>query len=214
MIGVGLIVMFFITLEAIGKRGASKKKKEKILLLIASFCAYAAMQTPMIYYGKEDISGGAYNTNFLILIIFLSILMMVLADSAAGWLEGKENYLIEKTHVNIVIPGILFCMVLALLCRSDIKDTTTWICLDYIVTGQAADYKEQMIQLTELMTEEGVEDIVVPFINDIQGPLMHMPVTDNPEAWTNTVICQYYDKNSVVAMPRVEWEEQYGYEQK
>lgn len=83
------------------------------------------------------------------------------------------------------------------------------MCVEYISSGEAADYKEQMEQLTRLMTDPSAEDIIVPFINDVQGPLMHMPVTENPEAWTNTVICEYYGKNSVVAISRPEWEKKY-----
>ena len=63
---------------------------------------------------------------------------------------------------------------------------------------------------TKLLTEEGLEDVVVPFVNDVQGPLMQMPVTENPQAWTNTVTRDFYGKNSVVAIPREEWQELYG----
>ena len=63
---------------------------------------------------------------------------------------------------------------------------------------------------TKLLTEEGLEDVVVPFVNDVQGPLMQMPVTENPEAWTNTVTREFYGKKSVVAIPREEWQELYG----
>ena len=42
---------------------------------------------------------------------------------------------------------------------------------------------------------------------------MHMPVTENPEAWTNTVTREFYGKKSVKAIPRVEWMELYGKEE-
>ena len=82
--------------------------------------------------------------------------------------------------------------------------------MEYIRSGQASDYKQQMELQTKLLTEEGLEDVVVPFVNDVQGPLMQMPVTENPQAWTNTVTRDFYGKNSVVAIPREEWQELYG----
>ena len=82
--------------------------------------------------------------------------------------------------------------------------------MEYIRSGQASDYKEQMDLQTKLLEDENTEDVVLPFINDVQGPLMHMPVTDNPEAWTNTVTREFYGKNSVVAMERPKWMELYG----
>ena len=49
---------------------------------------------------------------------------------------------------------------------------------------------------TSLMEREGIEDVVVPFINDVQGPLMQMPVTDNPDAWSNQVTARFYGKTA------------------
>ena len=82
--------------------------------------------------------------------------------------------------------------------------------MEYITSGQASDYKQQMELQTKLLTDEELEDVVVPFVNDVQGPLMQMPVTENPQAWTNTVTRDFYGKNSVVAIPREEWQELYG----
>ena len=62
----------------------------------------------------------------------------------------------------------------------------------------------------ERTEDESKENVLVPFINDIQGPLMHMPVTADKEAWTNRVTAGFYGKNSVIGMPREEWMDIYG----
>ena len=59
-----------------------------------------------------------------------------------------------------------------------------------------------------LASEEDV--VVLPFINDEQGPLMHMPVTVDPDNYTNYVTAKFYGKQSVVGMDRNEWKEKYG----
>ena len=100
-------------------------------------------------------------------------------------------------------------MLMLLICRSDMKETTTWQCYDYIASGQAADYKAQMEQFLELLSDDSIQDVVLPAINDQQGPLQHMPVTSDPSAWTNTTVRNYFGKKSVVAIPRAEWEEKY-----
>lgn len=208
MVFVGLIAIFLISLEAVRRRGTTQTIKCSILLILSMFCLYSAMQAPAIYAGVE-VSGGVYNTNFQMFMIMMSLILIVVAEKLGTWLKENRNVLWDEIHARMVLPGLFVCVILMGVCRSDIKETTTWMCVEYITTGQAADYKEQMEQLTELMTDDAVQDIVVPFINDVQGPLMHMPVTENPTAWTNTVICQYYGKNSVVAIPRPEWEEKY-----
>ena len=83
--------------------------------------------------------------------------------------------------------------------------------MEYITSGQAADYKWQMDLQTRLL-ETDEKDVVLPFINDDQGPLMQMPVTDDPESYTSSTTARFYQKNSVIAMPRTEWEERYGKE--
>ena len=85
-----------------------------------------------------------------------------------------------------------------------------YVCYTYIQSGQAADYREQMQLQYRLMTDKRVTDPVVPFVNDEQGPLMQMPVTENPKAWSNQVTADFYGKNSVTAMNREQWMKVYG----
>ena len=102
------------------------------------------------------------------------------------------------------------CILLLWVCKGNLKQTTTYKSLIYITSGQASDYKEQMDLQTRLLLDESTENVVLPFINDVQGPLMHMPVIEDTEAFTNSVTSHFYGKNSVVAIPRSEWDEKYG----
>lgn len=211
LIFVGLFLLFLILAEAFKKRKRDEEPdnfivfKYPLFVSLALFCLYSVMQAPAIYAGVE-VSGGVYNMNFLTFLLAISCILMIIAKKAAD----KSKYAETEFHKKAVVPGLLVCMVLIVICRGNIKISTSWICFQYIVSGQAADYKEQMDLQTELLLDENVTDAVLPFINDVQGPLMHMPVTDNQEAWTNTVTRDFYGKNSVVAMPRDEWLKTYG----
>ena len=167
------------------------------------------MQAPAIFAGVE-VSGGVYNTNFLVFLMFMMTLIVIGAEKVGEWLRDKKTVIWSRFYSRGMIPGFVVCMLLLAVCRSDIKETTTWRCIDYIATGQAADYKKQMDQFIELLSDENMEDVVLPSINDQQGPLQHMPATEDPTAWTNTTISSYFGKKSVVAIPRPEWEEKYG----
>lgn len=209
MVFVGLLILFFVLLEAVKNRDAEVKIKCPFMLALSMFCLYSAMQAPEIYAGVE-VSGGVKNTNFQMFMIMMTLIMTVVAEIVGTAIKKKAPRIWDDMHAKIVIPAFVVCFLLMLVCRSDIKESTSWISMEYIASGQAKDYKEQMIQLTELMTDDSVQDVVVPYIYYIQGPLMHMPVTEDPEGWMNTVICQFYGKRSVVAIPREEWVEQYG----
>ena len=175
------------------------------LLLV---CLYCAMQAPALYAGVE-VSQGVGNTNFQVLLLTLFGIMIIVARK----MKEKWKWKRVRIHAYLVIPGLLLACASVLLCRHEIKNTTDYICYDYIRTGQAADYKEQMNLQTRLMLDPETEDVVIPGINDQQGPLMHMPVTEDASAWTNYVTADFYEKNSVVAMPRPEWLETYGKEE-
>ena len=211
MIYVLLIMILFVVLHAIKERGSVLPMKYSIILLLSVFCLYSAMQAPAIFAAVE-VSGGVYNTNFLVFLMFMMTLIVVGAEKIGMWIRENHFVMWNGLYRKIVMPGFIVCMLLLLICRSDIKETTTWECIDYIATGQAADYKVQMDQFIELLSDDSVQEVVLPSINDKQGPLQHMPATPNPTAWTNTIISSYYGKKSVVAIPRVEWEEIYNKE--
>lgn len=205
MLYVLLIMIFFVMLHAVKERNDKGTIKYSLILVLSVFCLYSAMQAPAIFAGVE-VSGGVYNTNFLVFLMFMMTLMVVAAEKMGAWIQKKNPEVWKNSYSRIVMPGFVVCMLLLLICRSDIKETTTWECIDYIATGQAADYKEQMDQFIELLSDESVEDVVLPSINDKQGPLQHMPVTSDPTKWTNTTVSSYFGKKSVVAIPRAEWE--------
>lgn len=208
LVFVGLLLMFLFMLEAMARKAEAEPVKHPILSVIALICLYSAMQAPALYAGVE-VSGGVYNMNYQTFLLMMGGILLILAEVIVKYLRSKEKASSVKIHNRFVIPGIVLCMFLAVVCRSNIKDSTSFKCLDYIVTGQAADFKEQMDLQTRILLEEE-QNVVLPFINDVQGPLMHMPVTADPEAFTNSVAEQFYEKESVVAMPRPEWEEKYG----
>lgn len=214
IIFLGLFVLFLLMLEMVGKREKEISIKAPIVIALALFCLYCAMQAPEIYAGVE-VSGGVYNMNYQTFLLMMAGLLYLLAEEMSKLMRKRKERIYEnpeKLHRYVVIPGVCICTLLLFLVRSDVKESTMWKCMEYISSGQAADYKEQMNLQTELLLDEEAADVIVPFINDEQGPLMQMPVTDNPEAWTNKVTRQFYGKNSVIAMDRIEWEIKYGNE--
>lgn len=210
LIFVGLLFLFITFVTAFGAREDDFSFKHPVLLSLMLYCLYSAMQAPAIYAAVE-VSGGVPNTNYLVFLLTASGILLIIAQRVSKRLKTVWQ---EKTETNIlrmiVVPGIVICAMLALVWRSSIKLSTSYVSLDYITSGQAGDYREQMDLQTRLMEDESTRDVVVPFINDVQGPLMHMPVTGNKTAWTNTVTAGFYGKNSVVAIERPKWIEKYG----
>ena len=205
MLYVGLLVILIVSINAIKGRKEKINIKYAWALMVAIYCLDSAVHAPAIYAAVET-SGGVYNTNFLTFMIMMMTIIVIVAEKIAEWIQKKHCSMWEEIYKKVCVPGLIVCAFLVILCKSDIKESTTWKCIDYIATGQAADYKKQMDQFVELLTDEEKQDVVLPSINDYQGPLLHMPATPNKDAWTNITIRDYYGKRSVVAIPRVEWE--------
>ncbi len=201
---IGLILMAVTVFYVWSRTEAKHRYPYPGLVAVTSFGIYCALWAPELYAGT-DVSRGVDN------IYFQAFVMMVLIISCytGGWLK-YQGRLRELPISRSVVPALAVCLLLTGVFRSNIKDTTFWQCLDYIVSGQAGDYREQMNIQTAVLLDEDVKDVVIPFINDVQGPLMHMPATGDETAWTNTVMKEFYGKDSVIAIDRGIWNEKYG----
>ena len=93
-------------------------------------------------------------------------------------------------------------MVMLVFEKGTLKQTTFFNCVDFIASGRADDYKAQMEERLAIMLDESQLDVELPEMNPDQGPLMHMEVMEDPEAWTSTVIRNFYRKERVVQVKR------------
>lgn len=210
LVFVGLFVLFLILIIVFCSNEEVMHFRHPIWLSLMLFCLYSAMQSPALYAGVE-VSGGVPNTNFQVFLLSSFGILMVIAEKISKRIKAmKTGISVPKILQVIWWGGIVLSLVMVLLFRSNIKTSTSFVSLAYIVSGQAKDYKDQMDLQTKLMEDENIKDVIVPEVNDVQGPLMHMPVTDDSAAWSNMVTAQFYGKRSVVAMERSEWIRLYG----
>lgn len=211
LVYVGLLCLFVIMLETLPRLEKAEEGKNSvvfehpILSILALVCLSSAMQAPEIYAGVS-VSEGVHNTNFLVFLLCAFGILLIIAEK----LLVKIQLTKEELHRWVVIPIMILCVFFVVVFKGDVRKSTSWSSVEYIASGQAADYKEQMELQTRLLMDEATEDVVVPGINWMQGPLMHMPIIEDPDGFTNWAAQNFYGKNSVVAIPRVEWNEKYA----
>ncbi|MCI8844976.1 MAG: glycosyltransferase family 2 protein [Lachnospiraceae bacterium] len=178
------------------------------LFAILSYCVYCSMFAPEIYAGVE-VSGGVYNMNYYIFLFMAFGNMIYIAGALRNRLACRGGNS-SPAGRRLLFGAALLAIVYLYICKGDLKSTLAYCSLEYITSGQAADFKAQMELQNSVLLDDDVKDVVLPMINDDQGPLMHMPLTENPDEWTNMVTRLYYNKNSVVAIPREVWQELQG----
>lgn len=198
-----LLLLFFAFVAIVLWRmpreyGEQKRYPFPVVFVILSYCVYCAGFAPELYAGVE-VSGGVYNMNYYM------FLFMIFGDLI--YAEGALAYRIKERKLpKIFLPAAaVAALAFLLVFRSDVKQTTTFRCVDYVRSGRAADFKQQMEYQLSVLLDDSIKEVILPMLNDDQGPLMHMPVTDNPDAWTNGVVRDFYGKNSVTGVPGEVW---------
>ena len=117
----------------------------------------------------------------------------------AGYFVHRTKYRKGSRLKYIWLALVIMLCVLTFVRRSTIKSTTDFVTMEYLSSGQADDYRKQMDEFTSIMTDSSVTDAKVHASNNEQGPLMHMPITDDPDKFTNDAAARFFGKNSVIA---------------
>lgn len=195
------LMILFVLAEAFAGQEERKKFPLPGLFTGMMFCLYCAMFAPGIYAGVE-VSGGVPNTIFQVfLLCFLAVLVYW-----TGWYYQKKSMKAQKEEGmrrRFIFAALFFVSLLLLYTqKGTLKDATFFECYEYISSGQADDYKAQMEERLAILRDDSQKDVQLPAMNDDQGPLMHMEVMEDPDEWTNTVVRKFFQKNSVVEVPR------------
>lgn len=173
-----------------------------LLFAAFMFCLWCAMFAPGIYAGVE-VSGGVPNTIFQIFVLT----SMATVVYTLGWIRvklGTERAIKSwKSWRKWIFAGTATaCLLTAGWKKGTLKETTFFNCLSFIASGRADDYKDQMEERLAILLDDTKKDIELPEMNSDQGPFMHMEILEDPDAWTNTVMCEFYRKDRVVRVGR------------
>ena len=122
-----------------------------------------------------------------------------------GWVISKNIVLDSVKRRVLVIATIIAAIIIAFVGRHGVKKYTDYVCLDYFLSGHADDYLEQMDLQRCLMEDDAVQEVIVPQINNEQGPLMHMPIVSDPDNINNIMTARFYGKKSCKSISREEW---------
>lgn len=173
-----------------------------MLVLGSLFLMYAAVYSPWVYseyFDEFGASMGPENFCFFTFVfwLFLSVLYVF------GYFRkkhAKKVFSFAERMVGIGLVGVcLFCIFIN---RHAIKDTHGYVGTEYILSGQADDYKEQCRQNMELLLDTNVRSVELIPTSDSQGLLCNMVPTENSWDFTSLVYAQFYGKESAVAKSR------------
>lgn len=172
-----------------------------VVIAIYLFLLYAATEAPAIYAkdNPEGISGAYYDTVYHMLILVMTVGIPIIAARV------PERFRLR------MLPTTIVCLVLcAVFAKPAIKNSSTYICYDFITSGGLEDFIIQMEERVELLNDPALADVYVPEMNDQQGPFMHLQLSQDAGNYTNRATADFYRKNSVTAVPREEYYARYA----
>lgn len=195
----------------------NKKLLHPAVFAILLFIMTAAVRMPALY-AAVDVSSGVPDTEFVftLLALFLSLIYAVCWAKKRRLQKAPKNAAdrgnavpLQNRTLWICLLTVAFLLGTVVITRHSLKNTSDYLCIDFIRSGRLSDFEAQMQERLAILNDDSNPDPVVPEMNNDQGPFMHMALLDDPDSFTNWATRMYYGKNSVIAVPRDEYEKNY-----
>ncbi len=172
-----------------------------LLFLALMYGCYSAQFSPAIY-AAVDVSLGPATMEYLTFLLTAAASVVYVEGWAIDKLreKGKAVGAGGKYRMCFLFPVLGICLVLTCLNPGWIGKSVDRRAIEYVVSGQAEDFREQIASQMEILLDDSIKEAYLVPINNEQGPLMHMPVTSDEEAFTNRVVRDFYQKDRVVVI--------------
>ncbi len=201
-----LLLIIVFTIALFNKTDIKISLKTVLLTAVLGLFLVCMTRSPEVFAGatvEAGFSGGVYDTYYYVSLLYVTIMSFMLGSYIA---QNKDIKLDKaKVYMGIISFALLFCLVAG---KYLIGNSLFYNCYTFISSGHLHDFEEQMQERFALLKDSEGKDVVVPSMNDEQGPIMHMPITEDPDNYTNRVTRLFYGCKSVVAMDRAKWTEE------
>ena len=104
-------------------------------------------------------------------------------------------------NITVFFGALVLCAVFG---KHLIGGTVDYTCFTFWKSGQLSDYTRQMEEKLSILQSDDTGDVLVPEMNNEQGPFMCMAEIDDPDNFNNASSAAFYGKRSVTAVPRQE----------
>lgn len=180
------------------------------LFLVFLFGCFSAMFAPEVYsevYDTIEISLGPATIRYFLFLICGAFSILYCEGWAAVKIkekmsrkdsDGKQGKFCRQYRFRILFPGLVLAALFLLCNRGWMHTCVDREVVEYVASGQAEDFRDQINSQMKILLDDSIKEAYLVPINPEQGPLMHMPVTTDENAFTNRVVRNFYRKEKVV----------------
>ncbi len=198
-----------------------------VTVAVLCFLIAAGVYAPEVY-SAVDVSGGVPDTEYFVTLVMLVIALSyagcalrLRADRAAHRAGSEarqhEAYAGSATRQHVAYAGsaarqhflnmsmffgaLVLCAIFG---KHLIGGSVDYTCYTFWKSGQLSDYTMQMEEKLSILQNDDTGDVLVPEMNNEQGPFMCMAEIGDPDNFNNVSSAAFYGKRSVTAVPRQE----------
>lgn len=188
-------------------RKNNRKYPLPLLFTIMMYGFYSAMFAPEVYsevFDSIEISLGPETIQYFTFLVTALMTIWYWEGWAAAKIKSSRFesklflFMEKKFRSRILFPVIVAAGVLIILNHGWLSDCVDRQVYEYVSSGQAEDFRAQIRSQMDILLDDSVKEAYLVPINPEQGPLMHMPVTTDENAFTNRVVRDFYGKEKVV----------------
>ncbi len=190
--------------------------RHPVTVAVLCFLIAAGVYAPEVY-SAVDVSGGVPDTEY-----FVTLVMLVVALSYAGCALRRRAdraahragsaarqqvaYAGFATRQHVLNMSMFFgaLVLCAIFGKHLIGGSVDYTCYTFWKSGQLSDYTRQMEEKLSILQNDDTGDVLVPEMNNEQGPFMCMAEIGDPDNFNNVSSAAFYGKRSVTAVPRQE----------
>ena len=201
--------------------------RHPVTVAVLCFLIAAGVYAPEVY-SAVDVSGGVPDTEY-----FVTLVMLVVALSYAGCAlrlradraahragsaaRQQDDQAGSATRQHVAYAGsaarqhvlnmsmffgaLVLCAIFG---KHLIGGSVDYTCYTFWKSGQLSDYTRQMEEKLSILQSDDTGDVLVPEMNNEQGPFMCMAEIGDPDNFNNVSSAAFYGKRSVTAVPRQE----------
>lgn len=125
------------------------------------------------------------------------------AGSAARQQVAYAGFATRQHVLNMLMffGALVLCAIFG---KHLIGGSVDYTCYTFWKSGQLSDYTRQMEEKLSILQNDDTGDVLVPEMNNEQGPFMCMAEIGDPDNFNNVSSAAFYGKRSVTAVPRQE----------
>lgn len=213
-----------------GEKGLPRLRaflQHPVTVAVLCFLIAAGVYAPEVY-SAVDVSGGVPDTEYFVTLVMLVIALSyagcalrlradraahragsaarqheAYAGSAARQQDAYAGFATRQHVLNMLMffGALVLCAIFG---KHLIGGSVDYTCYTFWKSGQLSDYTRQMEEKLSILQSDDTGDVLVPEMNNEQGPFMCMAEIGDPDNFNNVSSAAFYGKRSVTAVPRQE----------